>query len=137
VARGLAGEISASTVRRWLAADAIKPWQYRSWLFPRDPEFVAKAGRVLDLYEGRWEGKPLSAGEYVISSDEKTSIQARCRCHPSLPPGKARAMRVNHEYKRGGAISYLAAYDVHQARVSAAAPPRPGSSRSWPWSSRS
>jgi transposase len=118
VARGVAPDgISSATVRRWLAADAIKPWQYRSWLFPRDPDFAAKAGRVLDLYEGRWEGEPLGAGEYVISSDEKTSIQARCRCHPSLPPGKARAMRVNHEYKRGGALSYLAAYDVHQARV--------------------
>lgn len=118
VARGVAPDgISPATVRRWLAADAIKPWQYRSWLFPRDPDFAAKASRVLDLYEGRWEGEPLGAGEYVISSDEKTSIQARCRCHPSLPPGKARAMRVNHEYKRGGALSYLAAYDVHQARV--------------------
>jgi hypothetical protein len=53
----------------------------------------------------------------VISSDEKTSIQARCRCHPSLPPGKARMMRVNHEYERGGALAYLVAYDVGQARV--------------------
>lgn len=118
IARGVSPEgISSATVRRWLAADAIKPWQYRSWLFPRDPGFAAKAGRVLDLYERRWEGKPLGKREYVISSDEKTSIQARCRCHPSLPPGKARAMRVNHEYTRGGALSYLAAYDVHQARV--------------------
>ena len=115
--RGLAEQISASTVRRWLAADAIKPWQYRSWLFVRDPDFAVKASRVLDLYAGVWEGAPLGKDEYVISSDEKTSIQARCRCHPSLPPGKARAIRVNHEYKRGGAISYLAAYDVRQARV--------------------
>jgi len=53
----------------------------------------------------------------VISADEKTSIQARCRCHPSLAPGVARMMRVNHEYERGGALAYLAAYDVHQARV--------------------
>ena len=34
VARGVAETISASTVRRWLAREAIKPWQYRSWLFP-------------------------------------------------------------------------------------------------------
>jgi hypothetical protein len=26
-------------------------------------------------------------------------------------------MRVNHEYQRKGALAYLAAYDVHQARV--------------------
>jgi hypothetical protein len=53
----------------------------------------------------------------VISSDEKTSIQARCRCHPSLPPGKARMMRINHDYERGGALAYLAAYDIGRARV--------------------
>ena len=53
----------------------------------------------------------------MISADEKTSIQARCRCHPTLPPGVARAMRVNHDYDRGGAVAYLAAYDVHRARV--------------------
>jgi transposase len=75
------------------------------------------AERVLDLYDRRWEGGKLGPREYVISSDEKTSIQARCRCHPSLPPGQARMMRVNHEYERGGAVAYLAAYDVGRARV--------------------
>jgi transposase len=117
ISQGVAESVSAATVRRWLTRDAIKPWQYRSWIFPRDPDFTSKAERVLDLYQRRWNGRKLEAGEYVISSDEKTSIQARCRCHPSLPPGKARMMRVNHEYERGGALAYLAAYDVHQARV--------------------
>jgi transposase len=114
---GVVDALSASTVRRWLAADAIKPWQHRSWIFPRDPDLRARAARVLDLYAGVWEGRPLGPGEYVISSDEKTSIQARCRCHPTLPPGKARMMRINHDYKRGGALAYLAAYDVHRAQV--------------------
>jgi len=53
----------------------------------------------------------------VISADEKTSIQARCRCHPSMPAGKSQPMRVSHDYHRGGALAYLAAYDVHHARV--------------------
>lgn len=48
---------------------------------------------------------------------ERTSIQARCRCHPTLAPGKARMMRVNHDYHRRGAVAYLAAYDVHRARL--------------------
>jgi hypothetical protein len=117
VAQGVVEAMSASTVWRWLTREAIKPWQYRSWLFPRDPDFAGKAERVLDLYERRWQGRKLALREYVISSDEKTSIQARCRCHPSLAPGQARMMRVNHEYERGGALAYLAAYDVHQARV--------------------
>jgi len=109
---------SASTIRRWLASDALKPWQHRSWISVRDPEFAAKAARVLDLYAGIWDGAPLGGNDYVICADEKTSIQARCRCHPTLPPGKARAMRVEHDYTRGGALAYLAAWDVHRAQVS-------------------
>lgn len=117
VARGIAESISASTVRRWLAADALKPWQHRSWIFIRDPAFRDRATPVLDLYARTYQGVPLGRDEYVISADEKTSIQARCRCHPTLAPGQARAMRVNHEYDRGGAVAYLAAYDVHRAKV--------------------
>ncbi|MFJ3221231.1 IS630 family transposase [Kitasatospora sp. NPDC086801] len=116
-ARGITDSVSTSTVRRWLRQDALKPWQYRSWIFIRDPDFRAKAQRVLDLYHRTCDGEALGADEYVVSNDEKTSIQARCRCHPTLAPGVARAMRVNHEYSRGGALAYLAAYDVHQAKV--------------------
>ena len=109
--------VSASTIGRWLARDALRPWQHRSWISVRDPQFAAGAARVLDLYAGTWGGRPLGAGDYVICADEKTSIQARCRCHPTLPPGKARAMRVEHDYRRGGALAYLAAWDVHRGRV--------------------
>ncbi|MDI6106078.1 IS630 family transposase [Actinoplanes sp. NEAU-A12] len=117
VDRGIVAAISASTIRRILARDTIKPWQHHSWIFIRDPRFAVKAAHVLDLYARTFDGVPLDADEYVISSDEKTSIQARCRCHPTLPPGTARTMRVNHEYQRKGALAYLAAYDVHQAKV--------------------
>jgi transposase len=109
---------SASTIGRWLAGDALKPWQHRSWISVRDPEFAARAARVLDLYAGIWDGQPLGSNDYVICADEKTSIQARCRCHPTLAPGKARAMRVEHDYRRGGALAYLAAWDVHRGQVS-------------------
>ncbi|HEY8653106.1 MAG TPA: IS630 family transposase [Dermatophilaceae bacterium] len=117
VADGIAASVSTSTVRRWLGEDAIKPWQHQSWIFITDPNFAAKAARVLDLYDRVWDANPLSANDYVISADEKTSIQARCRCHPSMAPGKARMMRVSHDYDRGGALAYVAAYDVHQAQV--------------------
>jgi transposase len=108
---------SASTVRRWLAHDVLKPWQHRFWISIRDPDFAAKAARVLDLYAGLWDAQPLGPADFVVCADEKTSIQVRCRCHPSLPPGKARAMRVEHDYHRGGALAYLAAWDVHRGRV--------------------
>jgi transposase len=108
---------SVSSVRRWLAEDALKPWQHRSWISVRDPNFAVKAARVLDLYAGVWDGQPLGPNDFVICADEKTSIQARCRCHPTLPPGRARAMRIEHEYERKGALAYLAAWDVHRGQV--------------------
>jgi transposase len=108
---------SVATVRRWLAEDALKPWQYRSWIFVRDPQFAAKAAIVLDFYGRRYLGAALGADEYVISADEKPSIQARDRCHATSPAAKGQAMRVNHDYRRGGALAYLAAYDVGHGRV--------------------
>jgi transposase len=126
VTAGIVTDISTSTVARWLAADAIKPWRHRSWIFPRDPHFAAKAHVVLDLYARTWQGRPLGEDEFVISADEKTSIQARCRCHPTLPPGRSRLMRVEHEYDRGGALAYLAALDVHRGRVHGRCEPTTG-----------
>ena len=117
IQRGIVAEISGSTIWRWLNEDAIKPWQYRSWIFPRDPLFEHKASRVLDLYQRIWCGVRLRPDEYVISADEKTSIQARVRRHESLPVGLGKPMRVEHEYHRGGALAYIAAWDVHRAKV--------------------
>jgi transposase len=137
IARGLVVSVSASTVRRWLAKDAIKPWQHRTWIFPRDPNFATKAARVLDLYQRVFEGQSLHVDDYVISADEKPGVQARRRIHASVPAGPGRAQRVEHEYVRGGTLAYLAAYDVHRAGSSAVVNQPPGSSRSPPWSTRS
>lgn len=117
VTRGVVDTVSASTVRRWLRGDAIKPWQCRSWIFPRDPDFAAKAARVLDLYDRVWDGRALRADEFVISADEKSQLQALHRRHPDLPPASGRIRRQEFEYRRGGTLAYLAAYDVHHARV--------------------
>jgi transposase len=117
VTRGVVEAISPATVGRWLRADAIRPWQYRSWIFPRDPDFRAKAARVLDLYDRTWDGQPLGQDEYVLSADEKSQLQALHRRHPDLPPAPARVRRQEFEYRRGGTLAYLAAYDVHRAQV--------------------
>jgi hypothetical protein len=98
-ARGITGPIPASTVRRWLKDDALKPWRHRSWIFITDPEFQVKAERVLDLYACTGQGVLLGEDEYVISADEKTSNQARCRGHPRPAPG--RAMQLNRTHGRG------------------------------------
>jgi len=114
---GIVATISDKTVWRWLNEDAIRPWQHRCWIFPRDPDFATKAGRILDLYARQWQGQPLKDDEFVISADEKTSIQARIRKRPSLPPRPTQASRIEHEYIRGGAWAYLAALDVHRAKI--------------------
>ncbi len=117
VREGLVSAISSSTVRRWLHADAIKPWRHRSWIFPRDPDFAAKASRVLDLYARVWEGVALGKDDYVISADEKSQLQALRRRHPSRPTGPGHVAQVEFEYVRGGTLAYMAAYDVHRARL--------------------
>jgi hypothetical protein len=117
MAQGIVAQVSGTTLWRWLSADALRPWQHRSWIFPRDPDFASKAGRILDLYARLWQGEPLQSSEFVISADEKTSIQARRRKQPTLPPAASRPMRVEHEYFREGAWSYLAAWDVHRAKL--------------------
>jgi len=109
--------ISRSTVWRILDEDAIKPWQYEHWIFPRAADFFTKAAVVLDLYQGYWQGERLDPFDRVLSSDEKTSIQARVRCHASLPPGPGRPRRVEAEYERAGALQYLAAWDVQEGLV--------------------
>jgi DDE superfamily endonuclease len=116
VERGLT-EASASTIWRWLHDDALKPWQQRSWLFVRDPAFAEKAGRVLDLYQRRFQGRRLRPDEYVICADEKTQLQALGRKHATLPPAPGRPGRFEFDYRRGGTLAYLAGWDVHHANL--------------------
>jgi hypothetical protein len=117
LALGIVAQISGVTIWRWLREDAIRPWTRRSWIFPKDPDFATKAGRVLDLYHRRWQGKALGPRDFVLSADEKTQIQIRSRHHPITPPAPHRGIRVESEYKRHGTCAYLATWDVHGARL--------------------
>lgn len=117
IALGIVATIGKTTLWNWLSEDAIRPWYHRSWIFPRDPQFGEKAGRILDLYAGRWAGRPLGEGDFVISSDEKTGIQILKRIHPTTSCGPGRPTRVEHEYQRRGTLAYLAAWDVRRAKV--------------------
>jgi hypothetical protein len=114
---GLVATISGSTVWRWLNEDAIRPWQHRSWIFPRDPQFAIKASQILDLYQKVWNGSQLKDDEFVLCADEKTSIQARARRHVSYPTQPDSPMKIEHEYKRLGAWAYIAALDVHRMKL--------------------
>ena len=110
---GLARQISVSSVLRILAEHPVKPWQYQSWISPRDPDFAARASVILDLYQGFYQGRRLRPGDRILSVDAKPSIQARGRCRPTAPAGPGKPVRVEHEYVRHGALALLAALDVH------------------------
>jgi len=112
---GLAN-LSQATLSRMLCQNVLKPWQYRYWLFPRDPDFVSKACVVLDLYAGIWEGQRLGADEYLLSADEKR-IQVLARRHPALPTVPGSVQRVEFEYERLGTVAYHAAWDVFRGQV--------------------
>ena len=126
VQKALGKPISRSTVWQILHKDAIKPWRYKYWIFPRDPNFAEKAGPILDLYAGHWQGEPLGSKDYILSADEKTSIQARNRCHSPLPPAPGRPAYIENEYEREGAVQYLAAWDVRRGYVMGRCEPATG-----------
>jgi hypothetical protein len=117
VERGLVAQISGATIWRWLHEDALRPWTQRSWVLPRASDFAAKAGVVLDLYHRLWQDAPLGPDDYVLSADEKTQLQIRERLHPTQAPGPNRPIGVDDRYRRHGTCTYLAAWDVHFARL--------------------
>jgi transposase len=125
-ALGAAKAPSRSTIWRWLLQDALRPWRHQCWIFPRAEHFLERAGPVLDLYARHWQERPLRHDEYVLSADEKTSVQARRRLQATLPAGPHQAARVEHEYERQGATQYLAAWDVHRAVVFGRCEPKTG-----------
>jgi transposase len=114
--------ISATSLLRILAEHPVKPWQYQSWIFPRDPHFEARAKIILDLYQGHYQGQPLRPGDRILSFDAKPQINARRRLHPTMPAGRGRRVRYEHEYKRGGSLALLAGMDVHTGKVFGSAP---------------
>jgi transposase len=132
LARELAGQglasspMSVTSLLRILAENPVKPWQYQSWIFPRDPDFEAKAKVILDLYQGFYQGEPLGPGDRILSFDAKPSIQARGRIHETLPAAPGRPARVEHEYVRHGALALLAGLDVQTGKVFASTPETTG-----------
>jgi transposase len=114
--------VSPSSVRRILSENPVRPWRYQSWIFPRDPGFAAKAGVILDLYQGFYQGKPLGEGDRILSFDAKPSIQARGRVRATLAAAPGRPVRVEHEYERHGALALLAGLDVRTGKVFASTP---------------
>jgi transposase len=122
VAEGLVEGISDEPVRRILSHHTLKPWRHHLWLSaktPRDAAFARQVQARVDLYT-----RPLEPGEVVLSLDEKTSLQPRTRLAPTRPARPGQPVRVEHEYKRGGALNLFAAFDTRSGHVYATTAPR-------------
>jgi len=107
--------ISRETVRRILAHHKLKPWRHHLWLspkVPRDARFAAQVQAIVDLYT-----RPLAPWEVVICADENTSLQPRPRLSPTRPARRGRPVRVEHAYKRCGALNLCAGFDTRSGHV--------------------
>jgi hypothetical protein len=98
VERGVT-DASAATIARWLAEDSLRPWQHRSWIFPTDPEFLERAGPVLDLYQGRWEGKLLHPGD--ANNPPGPDVMKSTKKATHRPPSNPSSQRHQQERARG------------------------------------
>jgi transposase len=119
---GIVDGISAETVRRILECHQLKPWRHHLWLSPttpRDTEFCERMAAIVDLYT-----RPLRHDELVLCEDEKTSLQPRPRRHATRPAKPEIPNRVEHEYRRAGALNLFAAFDTRTGQVYGQCHPR-------------
>jgi len=116
-----------ATVHRILAEQPLHPEKVRYYLERRDPDFEAKMRDVLLVYqEVALQNEKRANGEaptniITVSVDEKPGLQAIATTSPDLPPapGKHPSISRDHEYKRLGTCSILAALDLHDGHITA------------------
>ncbi len=116
-------QAAKATVQRILAAQPLPPEKVKYYLERRDPDFMAKMREILlvyrevDLQNGN--GRGLIPKIVTLSVDEKPGVQAMANSAPDLPPvpGKHATVARDHEYKRLGTCSILAALDLHSGHV--------------------
>jgi transposase len=114
---GIVASISFETVRQILQSHKLRPWRSHLWIspsVPRDQHFAQQVQLLVDLYT-----RPLADWERVLCLDEKTNVQPRHRLAPTLPSIPKLPTRVEHEYKRGGALHLFAAFDTRTGKVTA------------------
>lgn len=117
VSLSLVTKICRRTVARWLRADQIKPWRFRSWITPRDvSKFLPQARLILDLYERARRPK---SDEVTWCLDECTSLQARERDSHSVPKPGGEGTLLEASYRRRGAVQLFAALEVAVGHVEA------------------
>jgi transposase len=99
----------------------LKPHQSRYWLNhdrAADPQqFDTDVRTICELYHHAQERH--EHGVYVVSTDEKTGIQANERAHPTRPMQPGLVERVEFEYIRHGTQTLIANFEVATGQVMA------------------
>ena len=113
-----------ATVQRILAEQPLHPEKVKYYLERRDPEFEAKMREILLVYQEvalQNQNGDLAPTVVTVSVDEKPGLQAIANTAPDLPPvpGRHASVGRDHEYKRLGTCSILAALDLHNGHVTA------------------
>jgi len=112
-----------ATVQRILAEQPLHPEKVKYYLERRDPDFEAKMREILLVYRevALQNQRPNGLAPVIgtVSVDEKPGLQAIANTAPDLPPVSGRYATVarDHEYKRMGTCSILAALDLHDGHV--------------------
>lgn len=106
-----------ATVHRILAEQPLHPEKVKYYLERRDPNFEARMRELLLVYQE--VALQNQNGGFIpvitVSVDEKPGLQALANTAPDLPPVPKRHSSIarDHEYKRLGTCSILAALDLH------------------------
>ncbi len=111
-----------ATVQRILDEQHLQPHNVKYYLERRDPEFEQKMREVLLIYQEVMMQNQAADGApavITVSVDEKPGVQAIANTAPDLPPvpNQHAAIGRDHEYKRHGTLSILAALDLHDGHV--------------------
>jgi hypothetical protein len=116
-----------ATVQRILDEQQLQPHKVKYYLERRDPEFESKMREVLLVYQevmlqNKVAEQPDNGPAHTmitVSIDEKPGVQAIENTAPDLPPvpGEHPTVGRDHEYKRHGTLSILAALDLQDGHV--------------------
>jgi transposase len=118
VKRAIVAQISERTVNRWLAEMDLKPHRIRYWLnsTPACPEiFQQEVMQICQLHEQA--PTLLAQGIHIVSTDEKTGIQALERLSPTQLARPGSLERREFEYQRHGTCCLIASLEVALAQV--------------------
>ncbi len=113
-------KISVRQIGRYLEQMDINLHQYKGWLNSKDKikdpnEFEKRTQKVCEVYRNSKEFE--EQGVHVISTDEKTGIQALEHKYPAKPAKPGEAEKCEHEYIRHGTTALIASRNVATGEI--------------------